>query len=336
MPDEPDYYEVLQVSPRAESAIIDTAYRKLAQKYHPDVNPNPSAHQRMRELNHALEILSDPRKREAYDRRRQTLLAQRAIAARPMSFVFPTPVPRTHALGVGYQFRRRPVTCLTIAGGVGIALVTLTTLAMWLASSGGGESSEGLQGLTDFDGRSDSPPAERAPPAASPTAEAAAVPPATPTPSAAPTPTPEALAAVRGPTSQTGAPTAATPTPAAVAVPPPAPAPDTPPASTPQPATPAPPRRTPTPSPAQCSVGGAPQLTENGNHLSFSYGEVVTFQPGQPDILVVDVAGTVLALEITGGTDVQGELDAATVVNGEGRRSRDGSIAALLVEVLCP
>ena len=52
--------------------------------------------------------------------------------------------------------------------------------------------------------------------------------------------------------------------------------------------------------------------------------------------MVVDVAGTVLALAITDGTEVQGELDAATVVNGQGRRARDGSITAQQVEVVCP
>jgi hypothetical protein len=66
------------------------------------------------------------------------------------------------------------------------------------------------------------------------------------------------------------------------------------------------------------------------------YGAVVSFQAGPPGVLVVDVAGTVLALAITNGTDVRGELDTATVVNGQGRRAKDGTIAAQLVEVVCP
>ena len=66
------------------------------------------------------------------------------------------------------------------------------------------------------------------------------------------------------------------------------------------------------------------------------YGDVVSFQAGQPDVLVLDVAGTVLQLEITSGTDVRGDLASATIVNGQGRRASDGTITAQLVEVVCP
>src|SRR5438874_96037 len=59
MPTEPDHYEVLQVSPNAEPGVILAAYRRLAQTYHPDVNPDPRAPERMRRLNRALEILSN-------------------------------------------------------------------------------------------------------------------------------------------------------------------------------------------------------------------------------------------------------------------------------------
>ena len=71
MATEPDYYEILQVSPKAGPEVIDAAYRRLARRYHPDVNPSEAADQRMRELNQALEILTDPQKRADYDRRRQ-------------------------------------------------------------------------------------------------------------------------------------------------------------------------------------------------------------------------------------------------------------------------
>lgn len=65
-----DYYAVLQVDPRADPEIIEAAYRRLSRKYHPDVSADPEASHRMRELNAAYEVLSDPARRRAYDRRR--------------------------------------------------------------------------------------------------------------------------------------------------------------------------------------------------------------------------------------------------------------------------
>jgi curved DNA-binding protein CbpA len=67
----PDYYEVIQVDPRAERDVIDVAYRRLASKYHPDVNPSSGATDRMKLINAAYEILSNPAKRAEYDSRRR-------------------------------------------------------------------------------------------------------------------------------------------------------------------------------------------------------------------------------------------------------------------------
>ena len=64
---EPDYYAILQVDPRAEMEVIQAVYRRLAAKYHPDVDPSPGASERMKQLNAAYEILSDPEKRKVYD-----------------------------------------------------------------------------------------------------------------------------------------------------------------------------------------------------------------------------------------------------------------------------
>ncbi len=67
MNSEPDYYAILQVDPRAETDIITAAYKKLAAKYHPDVDHSPKAVERMKMLNAAYEVLSNPEKRKAYN-----------------------------------------------------------------------------------------------------------------------------------------------------------------------------------------------------------------------------------------------------------------------------
>jgi molecular chaperone DnaJ len=63
-----DPYELLGVDRDADDATIKKAYRKLAREYHPDVNPDPAAQEKFKEVSHAYEILSDPQKRAAYDR----------------------------------------------------------------------------------------------------------------------------------------------------------------------------------------------------------------------------------------------------------------------------
>ncbi|WP_327300129.1 J domain-containing protein [Streptomyces goshikiensis] len=63
-----DYYEALGVSRSASQDEIQQAYRKLARRHHPDVNKDPGAEERFKDLNEAYGVLSDPKNRARYDR----------------------------------------------------------------------------------------------------------------------------------------------------------------------------------------------------------------------------------------------------------------------------
>ena len=69
MPSSRDYYEVLGVHKMASEAELKSAYRKLALKWHPDRNPNNKveAEKQFKEINEAYQVLSDAKKRQAYD-----------------------------------------------------------------------------------------------------------------------------------------------------------------------------------------------------------------------------------------------------------------------------
>jgi curved DNA-binding protein len=63
-----DFYEVLGVSRNASPEEIQQAYRKLARTYHPDVNKDPGAEEKFKEISEAYDVLSDPATRRRYDR----------------------------------------------------------------------------------------------------------------------------------------------------------------------------------------------------------------------------------------------------------------------------
>src|SRR5712692_10425544 len=64
-----DFYKILGVKRDAKPEEIKKAYRRLARKYHPDVNPgDKSAEERFKQMSEAFDVLSDPKKRTVYDR----------------------------------------------------------------------------------------------------------------------------------------------------------------------------------------------------------------------------------------------------------------------------
>jgi curved DNA-binding protein len=64
-----DYYKILNLDKNASESDIKSAYRKLARKYHPDLNPNDKeANKKFQQVNEANEVLSDPEKRKKYDK----------------------------------------------------------------------------------------------------------------------------------------------------------------------------------------------------------------------------------------------------------------------------
>ena len=83
MSDSFDAYKTLQVDSEADPEVIQAAYRRLAQKFHPDVAPGPEAAARMTAINRAWAVLRDPASRAAYDRERAASYATPARPAEP-------------------------------------------------------------------------------------------------------------------------------------------------------------------------------------------------------------------------------------------------------------
>ena len=74
-----DYYEVLGVSKNATKEEIQSAYRKLAKKYHPDINHDPDAPKMFEEVQEAYDVLKDDTKRQQYDQFHYVLLEMHLV-----------------------------------------------------------------------------------------------------------------------------------------------------------------------------------------------------------------------------------------------------------------
>lgn len=75
------YYDILGVHKAATADDIKKAFRKLSKQYHPDINKEPDANDKFKEINEAYDTLSDPKKREEYDRMQQSPFGHRTYSS---------------------------------------------------------------------------------------------------------------------------------------------------------------------------------------------------------------------------------------------------------------
>jgi len=134
---EANLYEILQVQPTADSPIIQSGYRRLILRYHPDRNAGVDAQEMTQRLNRADEILSDPEQRAAYEREFSTRTGEGTHQETSESFSGPPPSrgtkpatrnsgrppPRVWLAGTGVSTVAAPK---TVAERLGHASVTIT------------------------------------------------------------------------------------------------------------------------------------------------------------------------------------------------------------------
>ena len=126
---EPTLYDVLQVVPTADPEVIEAAHRRLARKYHPDVNSDPDAADQMKRINAAYEVLRDPARRGRYDQTLQRAASEPEPAAPAESA--PPAAARPAAANAARAPRRR-IPVLPISAGFA-ATVGLMAAFLWLS-----------------------------------------------------------------------------------------------------------------------------------------------------------------------------------------------------------
>ena len=131
-----DYYEILGVSRDADSSAIKSAYRKLARKYHPDVNKTKEAEEKFKDINEAYEVLSDKNKRQRYD----------SLGSNWQSGADWTPPPGFE--NFGFNFNQRGAQSFDF-GGSGFSDFFSSLFGDMMSGMGAGQSSGGFGGF-DF------------------------------------------------------------------------------------------------------------------------------------------------------------------------------------------
>ena len=115
-----DYYKTLCVSKTANKDEIKKAYRKLARQFHPDVNPgNKAAEEKFKEVNEAYEVLSDPAKREKYEKFGSQWQQYERSGGRPEDFNWNQWTSRPGGAGQTYTQTISPEDLEQILGGMG-------------------------------------------------------------------------------------------------------------------------------------------------------------------------------------------------------------------------
>ena len=133
-----DYYEILQVSPSAEPEIIEAAYRKLAQKYHPDINTILTSAEKMREINIAHGILSDPLMRSQYHSRWLQERARMKSLTGAHIPVDPGPASRiSYSAGSKPIHQTRPVNIVGTIASIVVVLLILGAVIFAISKNSG-------------------------------------------------------------------------------------------------------------------------------------------------------------------------------------------------------
>jgi hypothetical protein len=133
-----DLYELLEVSPRASQDVIQAAYRALVRNYHPDLNPSAAAQQRIRQLNAAYQVLTDPQERARYDLECARARRHERLVQPPSPTTLPTPRRAAALVSQPTSGRRAAIEPLPLLNAHAIAglllvvvLAAVTLILLW-------------------------------------------------------------------------------------------------------------------------------------------------------------------------------------------------------------